>query len=62
RHNIICYTKILIIIGTGVTLTEDNLAAVCKEIQHLDTSVRFVGIANNRGTFDREHIRGAWRS
>ncbi|MFL6435164.1 MAG: hypothetical protein ACJ71O_15695 [Nitrososphaeraceae archaeon] len=33
-----------------MTLTEDNLAAVCKEIQHLDTSVRFVGIANNRGT------------
>jgi hypothetical protein len=33
-----------------VTLTEDNLAAVCKEIQHLDTSIRFVGIANNRGT------------
>jgi hypothetical protein len=30
--------------------TEENLNGLCKEIQQLDTSIRFVGIANNLGS------------
>src|SRR6188472_1538279 len=30
--------------------TEENLNGLCKEIQQLDNSIRFVGIANNLGT------------
>ena len=30
--------------------TEENLNGLCKEIQQLDNSIRFVGIANNLGS------------
>jgi hypothetical protein len=30
--------------------TEENLNVLCKEIQKLDNSIRFVGIANNLGS------------
>jgi hypothetical protein len=30
--------------------TEENLSVVCKQIQQLDNSIRFVGIANNLGS------------
>jgi hypothetical protein len=30
--------------------TAENLNGLCKEIQQLDNSIRFVGIANNLGT------------
>src|ERR687887_1851599 len=30
--------------------TEENLNSLCKEIQQLDNSVRFIGIANNLGS------------
>jgi hypothetical protein len=30
--------------------TEENLNNLCKEIQQLDSSIRFVGIANNLGS------------
>ena len=30
--------------------TEENLNNLCKEIQQLDNSIRFVGIANNLGS------------
>jgi hypothetical protein len=30
--------------------TEENLRVVCKQIQRLDSSIRFVGIANNLGS------------
>ena len=30
--------------------TKENLNVLCKEIQQLDNSIRFVGIANNLGT------------
>ena len=30
--------------------TEENLKVICKEIQQLDNSIRFVGIANNLGS------------
>jgi hypothetical protein len=30
--------------------TEDNLAAVCKEILQLDNCIRFIGIVNNLGS------------
>jgi hypothetical protein len=33
-----------------VPTTEDDLIALCKEIQQLDNSIRFVGIANNMGS------------
>jgi hypothetical protein len=29
---------------------EENLNGLCKEIQQLDASIRFVGIANNLGS------------
>jgi hypothetical protein len=30
--------------------TEDNIGSLCKEIQKLDNSIRFAGIANNLGS------------
>jgi hypothetical protein len=30
--------------------TEENLNVLCKQIQQLDNSIRFVGIANNLGS------------
>jgi hypothetical protein len=30
--------------------TEGNLSVICKQIQQLDNSIRFVGIANNLGS------------
>ncbi len=30
--------------------TEDNIDSICKEIQQLDNSIRFAGIANNLGS------------
>src|ERR687888_696249 len=30
--------------------TEDTLNGLCKEIQRLDNSIRFIGIANNLGS------------
>jgi hypothetical protein len=30
--------------------TKENLMVICKEIQQLDNSIRFVGIANNLGS------------
>jgi hypothetical protein len=30
--------------------TEENLSVICKQIQRLDSSIRFVGIANNLGS------------
>jgi hypothetical protein len=30
--------------------TEENLKVICKQIQQLDNSIRFVGIANNLGS------------
>jgi len=30
--------------------TEEKLNIFCKEIQQLDNSIRFIGIANNHGT------------
>jgi hypothetical protein len=30
--------------------TEENLNGMCKEIQQLDNSIRFIGIANNLGS------------
>ena len=30
--------------------TEENLRVICKQIQQLDNSIRFVGIANNLGS------------
>jgi hypothetical protein len=32
--------------------TKENLNVLCKEIQQLDNSIRFVGIANNLGSLD----------
>jgi hypothetical protein len=32
------------------SLTEENLNGLCKEIQQLDNSIRFIGIANNLGS------------
>jgi tRNA 2-selenouridine synthase SelU len=33
-----------------VPSTKDDLIALCKEIQQLDNSIRFVGMANNMGS------------
>ncbi|HJT46896.1 MAG TPA: hypothetical protein VJ729_01850 [Nitrososphaeraceae archaeon] len=32
------------------SLAEENLDSICKEIQQLDNSIRFAGIANNLGS------------
>jgi hypothetical protein len=33
-----------------VPATEDDLLALCKEIQQLDNSIRFIGVVNNMGS------------
>ena len=38
--------------------TEENLNSLCKEIQQLDNSIRFIGIANNLGSL----VATAYRS
>jgi hypothetical protein len=38
------------VVYSAVMVTENSLSGICKEIQLLERSIRFVGMANKRGT------------